>query len=237
MDDESAQRRLLNTLHAYNSEHNAPRADTPFAARIASYEMAFSMQRHAPEAIDLGSESEDEVIVGLDEAQTQDFGSAPARPPPRRARGAVRALLLRGAHNDTKLGAHGDLVQEHPTTPAAPTSRSPGLLTGPQAPRLLDESLVIWGGEFGRQADGENAKGRAATTTPMASDVEWPAAGIKGGVSVGETERARARPRLRPHPPSEPPRPALSLLGPQPREAHLLTTASTRSSVGGRGAE
>src|SRR3569623_311228 len=63
---ESAQRRLLDTLHAYNAEHQLPRADNSnLAARIASYEMAFSMQRHAPEAVDLSSESpETQALYG-----------------------------------------------------------------------------------------------------------------------------------------------------------------------------
>src|SRR5262249_59786659 len=56
---ERSQRRLLDTLNEYNQDHLAARAEnTDLAARIASYEMAFSMQRHAPEAVDLGQESE-----------------------------------------------------------------------------------------------------------------------------------------------------------------------------------
>src|SRR5215213_3868217 len=65
---EESQRRLLDTLHTYNAEHLAPRADNShLAARIASYEMAFSMQRHAPEAVDLARETEEtQALYGLD---------------------------------------------------------------------------------------------------------------------------------------------------------------------------
>src|SRR5687768_16718008 len=70
------QRRLLDTLGAYNREHLATRADnSELAARIASYEMAFNMQQHAPEAVDVASESAaTKHLYGIDEDRTEEFG-------------------------------------------------------------------------------------------------------------------------------------------------------------------
>ncbi len=98
---ENGQRRLLDTLHDYNSEHLATRADNSnLAARVASYEMAFSMQRHAPEAVDLNPETE-ETKTPLRSGSGSDARLRPALPagaPARRARGPVRpALCRRGA--------------------------------------------------------------------------------------------------------------------------------------------
>ncbi|HZY87743.1 MAG TPA: DUF1501 domain-containing protein, partial [Gemmataceae bacterium] len=73
---EPAQRRLLDTLREYNAAHHAARPDNShLAARIASYEMAFSMQRHAPEAVDLAKETEaTKELYGINEKRTADFG-------------------------------------------------------------------------------------------------------------------------------------------------------------------
>jgi hypothetical protein len=188
---ESAQRRLLDTLHAYNSEHNAPRADNSnLAARIASYEMAFSMQRHAPEAIDLGTESEEtKSLYGLDEARTQDFGKRCllAR---RLVERGVRFVQLYsgGAHNDTNWDAHGDLVKNHSYHAGRTDKPIAGLLTDLKRRGLLDETLVIWGGEFGRQPTAENAKGTGRDHNSYGFTMWMAGGGIKGGVSVGETD-------------------------------------------------
>src|SRR4051794_17331109 len=73
---EPAQRRLLDALNQYNAEHLAPRADNSnLSARIASYEMAFSMQRHCPEAVDLSRESAaTKALYGMNERRTEEFG-------------------------------------------------------------------------------------------------------------------------------------------------------------------
>src|SRR5205814_5839954 len=73
---EGMQRRLLDTLNQYNSAHQAAHADNSnLAARIASYELAFRMQTHATEAVDLRQETTaTKALYGLDNRQTEDFG-------------------------------------------------------------------------------------------------------------------------------------------------------------------
>ena len=113
-------------------QRRAPRRRAPttanLAARIASYELAFKMQQHAPEAVDLAQETaETQELYGIDEPQTDDFGRKCllAR---RLVERGVRFIQLYsgGAHNDDNWDAHGDLVQEpHLPRRPTPTSRSP----------------------------------------------------------------------------------------------------------------
>src|SRR5207244_6257319 len=72
----SAQRKLLDRLREKNEEHLAGRADnTELAARIASYELAFKMQKHAPHAVDFAQETaETKAVYGIDGSRTEDFG-------------------------------------------------------------------------------------------------------------------------------------------------------------------
>src|SRR5436190_4011027 len=101
--NESAQRRLLDSLNQYNSAHAATRVDNSnLQARIASYELAFRMQRHAPEAVDLTQETDEtKQLYGINERRTEDFGKRCllAR---RLVERGVRFIQLYsgGAHND-----------------------------------------------------------------------------------------------------------------------------------------
>ena len=188
---EADQRHLLDTLNAYNSEHYAARADNSnLAARIASYEMAFSMQRHAPEAVDLGREdAETQSLYGLDDDKTRDFGRRCllAR---RLVERGVRFVQLYagGAHNDSNWDAHGDLVQNHTLHAGRTDKPIAGLLKDLKRRGLLDETLVIWGGEFGRQPTAEYAKGTGRDHNAYGFTMWMAGGGIKGGVSVGETD-------------------------------------------------
>jgi uncharacterized protein (DUF1501 family) len=188
---ETAQRRLLDELHAYNTDHLNTRSDNSnLAARIASYEMAFSMQRHAPEAVDLASETEEtRALYGMDEEKTQDFGKRCllAR---RLVERGVRFIQLYagGAHNDSNWDAHGDLVENHTYHAGRTDKPIAGLLTDLKRRGMLDETLVIWGGEFGRQPTAEYAKGTGRDHNAYGFTMWMAGGGIKGGVTVGETD-------------------------------------------------
>ncbi|MDR3635569.1 MAG: DUF1501 domain-containing protein [Isosphaeraceae bacterium] len=192
---EPMQRSALDALRAYNEEHLAARADNSnLAARVASYEMAFSMQRHAPEAVDLGRESDDtKSLYGLDDPKTQDFGRRCllAR---RLVERGVRFVQLYagGAHNDSNWDAHGDLEQNHNYHAGRTDKPIAGLLADLKRRGLLDETLVIWGGEFGRQPTAEYAKGTGRDHNAYGFTMWLAGGGIKGGVSVGETDELGA---------------------------------------------
>jgi hypothetical protein len=188
---EATQRRLLDTLSEYNSDHLAPRADNSnLAARIASYEMAYSMQRHAPEAVDLTQETAaTQALYGLDDDRTRDFGRRCllAR---RLVERGVRFVQLYagGAHNDSNWDAHGDLVKNHSYHAGRTDKPIAGLLKDLKRRGLLDETLVIWGGEFGRQPTAEYVKGTGRDHNAFGFTMWMAGGGIKGGVSVGETD-------------------------------------------------
>ena len=188
---ENAQRSILDTLRDYNSDHLAHRADNSnLAARIASYELAFSMQRHAPEAVDIASESpETQELYGIDEEKTKDFGKRCllAR---RLVERGVRFVQLYagGAHNDSNWDAHGDLVNNHTFHAGRTDKPIAGLLKDLKRRGMLDETLVIWGGEFGRQPTAEYQEGTGRDHNAYGFTMWMAGGGIKGGVSVGETD-------------------------------------------------
>ena len=189
--DEKTQRKLLDELNAYNSDHLKERADNSnLAARIASYEMAFSMQRHAPEAVDLSGESAETLsLYGLDDDKTKDFGRRCllAR---RLVERGVRFIQLYagGAHNDSNWDAHGDLERNHNLHAGRTDKPIAGLLEDLKRRGLLDETLVVWGGEFGRQPTAENASGTGRDHNAYGFTMWLAGGGIKGGISVGETD-------------------------------------------------
>jgi uncharacterized protein (DUF1501 family) len=185
------QRRLLDTLGDYNREHQAPRADNSnLAARIASYELAFSLQRHAPEAVDFSRETAaTKEMYGLFDKRTQEFGRRCllAR---RLVERGVRFIQLYagGAHNDDNWDAHGDLVRNHSYHAGRTDKPIAALLKDLKQRGLLESTLVIWGGEFGRQPTAEYAMGTGRDHNSYGFTMWLAGGGVKGGVSVGETD-------------------------------------------------
>ena len=168
-----------------------PRADnSELAARIACYELAFKMQRHAPEAVDFSAESPETLaLYGIDQPRTADFGRKCliAR---RMVERGVRFIQIYsgGAHNDDNWDAHADLVANH-TKHAGHTDKPiAGLIKDLKRRGLLDETLIVWGGEFGRQPTAEYAKGTGRDHNSYGFTMWMAGGGIKGGTSVGQTD-------------------------------------------------
>jgi hypothetical protein len=178
-------------LHAANAEHLAARSDnSELAARISSYELAFKMQEHAPEAVDLSDEDEaTRTLYGLDQPRTADFGRRCllAR---RLVERGVRFIQLYsgGNHNDANWDAHGDLEKNHNFHAGNTDQPIAALLKDLKQRGLLDSTLVIWGGEFGRQPTAEYAKGTGRDHNSYGFTMWMAGGGIKGGTSVGETD-------------------------------------------------
>ena len=188
---QDAQRRLLNTLDELQHRPSAPRADNSnLSARVASYELAFAMQRHAPEAVDLSQEPESvKQMYGINDPKTQEFGRRCllAR---RLVERGVRFIQLYsgGNHNDTNWDAHGDLVFNHTLHAGRTDKPIAGLINDLKQRGLLDETLIVWGGEFGRQPTAENASGTGRDHNAYGFTMWMAGGGIKGGVSVGTTD-------------------------------------------------
>ena len=187
----TAQRELLDRLREKNEEHLATRADnSELSARIASYELAFKMQQHAPEAVDFSKESEKtKELYGIDQPRTADFGRKCllAR---RLVERGVRFIQVYsgGAHNDDNWDAHGDLEHNHNYHAGRTDKPIAGLINDLKQRGMLDETLIVWGGEFGRQPTAENASGTGRDHNAYGFTMWMAGGGIKGGVSVGTTD-------------------------------------------------
>lgn len=188
---ESAQRRLLDNLREFNEEHRAAHGmHDALAARIASYELAFKMQASAPEATDLRNEPEKiRELYGLNDDRCRDFGTQclMAR---RLVERGVRFVQLYsgGAHNDDNWDAHGDLLANHNLHAGETDKPIAGLLADLKQRGLLDSTLVVWGGEFGRQPTAEYASGTGRDHNAYGFTMWMAGGGIKGGISVGRTD-------------------------------------------------
>jgi hypothetical protein len=189
------QRRLLDTLNEYNTEHQQQRVDNSnLAARIGSYELAFRMQTHATEAVDLAQESQaTQQLYGLDRPETRSFGRQCllAR---RLVERGVRFIQLYsgGAHNDDNWDAHGDLVYNHTRHAGGTDKPISGLITDLKRRGLLDETLIVWGGEFGRQPTAEYAMGTGRDHNAYGFTMWMAGGGIRGGTTVGATDELGA---------------------------------------------
>jgi hypothetical protein len=185
------QREMLDTLKEYNAEHELLRGDNSnLAARIASYELAYRMQTAAPEATDLNSEPEYiKEMYGLNDKRSEVFGRQclMAR---RLVERGVRFIQLYsgGNHTDSTWDAHNDIVENHSLHAGETDKPIAGLLKDLKQRGMLDSTLIIWGGEFGRQPTAEYEKGTGRDHNAFGFTMWMAGGGIKGGVSVGTTD-------------------------------------------------
>ncbi|MBW3541022.1 MAG: DUF1501 domain-containing protein, partial [Planctomycetes bacterium] len=185
------QRELLDALKDQNARHLEPRVDnSDLAARIASYELAYKMQQHAPEAVDLGQETKETLdMYGVGQKRTDDFGRRCLLARRLVERGVRFVQLYSGGnHNDANWDAHGDLVKNHEYHAGNTDQPIAALLKDLKRRSLLDETLVIWGGEFGRQPTAEYANGTGRDHNSYGFTMWMAGGGIKGGISVGATD-------------------------------------------------
>ncbi|HTM55255.1 MAG TPA: DUF1501 domain-containing protein, partial [Pirellulales bacterium] len=178
---------LLSTLGQMHREQ-LPR-DTELAARLETYELAFRMQQHAPEAVDLARESaQTHARYGLDNPATEKFGRRllMAR---RLVERGVRFVQVYsgGGHFDENWDAHQGMKKNHELHCAETDQPIAALLDDLRERGLHDETLVVWGGEFGRTptSQGDN-KGR--DHNPRGFSMWMAGGGIKGGQAYGATD-------------------------------------------------
>ncbi len=183
------QRSQLDLLNRFNQRYSADNPEnTELQARIASYELAFRMQSHAPEAVDVSEESQaTHRLYGLDNPRTEKFGRRCllAR---RLVERGVRFVQVYsgGGHGDDTWDAHGDVNKNHEKHCGATDVPMAGLLTDLKQRGLLDETLVFWTGEFGRTPTGQSGKGR--DHSPRGFSTWMAGAGARGGQAIGATD-------------------------------------------------
>jgi len=178
------QRRQLDLLQAANREHQAARAgDDVLEARIESFELAFRMQTEAPEVMDLARETDaTKALYGIDRRETENFGRQCllAR---RFAEAGVRFIQCTHSY---KWDQHSNLRADHTKNAREVDLPIAGLLHDLKVRGLLDDTLVLWGGEFGRTPVAEGNDGR--DHNPNGFTMWMAGGGVQGGMSYGETD-------------------------------------------------
>ena len=181
------QRGTLDFLKLMNERDLAP-DDSELSARIASYELAFRMQQHAPEAVDLNRESPaTRAAYGLDQKVTADFGTRCllAR---RLVERGVRfvSLYSGGGPIITQWDAHDDVNRNHGRMCGRVDQPIAALLHDLKQRGLLDSTLVVWCSEFGRTPMSQGGKGR--DHNPFGYTMWMAGGGVKGGTAIGTTD-------------------------------------------------
>jgi hypothetical protein len=180
-DDQRAQLDLLAKL---NRDHLEARPGEPdLTARIESFELAYRMQMEAAQLVDFAAEApETRELYGLNDDASRSFGGKCL---------LARRLVERGVrfvqvYSDGEWDAHSDLKGNHTGHCAATDRPIHALLTDLKRRGLLESTLVIWGGEFGRMPVSQGSNGR--DHNPRGFLVWMAGAGIRGGTSHGETD-------------------------------------------------
>ena len=179
---------LLKTLNRHFDEDKPE--DTELEARVNAYELAYRMQAAGPEAVDLSKETEaTKKLYGMDEDATSKFGTNCL---------LARRLVERGVRfvelysgSGSGWDAHNDIEGNHSKMCKSMDKPVAGLLADLKARGLLDETLVIWGGEFGRTPFNEKGDGR--DHNPWGFTMWMAGGGIKPGQVIGTTDELGLR--------------------------------------------
>jgi hypothetical protein len=188
---EQEQRSKIEFIGELNRRYNRDRADDlELEARIDAYELAFRMQSAAPAAVDLSGETEaTRRLYGMDNAITARFGTncLMAR---RLAERGVRFIQLY-CGTGSQWDAHADIEGNHSKMCAMSDRPIAGLLADLKSRGMLDSTLVIWGGEFGRTPMSEGSKGR--DHNPWGFTVWMAGGGVRPGLTFGSTDEVGLR--------------------------------------------
>ena len=183
---EARQKSKLAFINELNAHYGATRADdSELEARIKAYELAFRMQSAAPEAVDISKESAaTKALYGLDNPKTERFGTNCLLARRLVERGVPFVQLYCGT--GSQWDAHADIEGNHAKMCSISDKPVAGLLADLKARGLLDSTLVIWGGEFGRTPMTEGTNGR--DHNPWGFTTFMAGAGIKKGTAYGTTD-------------------------------------------------
>jgi hypothetical protein len=180
--------KLLAELNRAHLQTHA--GDSRLDARIASFEMAASLQLTAPEALDLSGESDStKKLYGIDQKITEDFGTRCLVARRLLERGVRFVQVWSGADNGfprRNWDSHEDLARDHLEMGTGMDKPAAALIKDLKARGLLEDTIVLWTTEFGRMPCGQGAKGR--DHNPFAFTNFLAGGGIKGGVTFGESD-------------------------------------------------
>ncbi|MFP6885326.1 MAG: DUF1501 domain-containing protein, partial [Roseibacillus sp.] len=188
------QQAQLDILRAMNRAHREPRTlERDLAARIESFELAYRMQTAAPEAMDVDQESKaTHQAYGVDQKETQLVGRQCLMARRLVERGVRFVQLYAGTNGggggvaDVPWDGHNDIGANHRIAAKSVDQPIGALLADLKARGMLDDTLVVWGGEFGRTSDAQDGKGR--DHNPNAFTMWMAGGGIKGGSHYGASD-------------------------------------------------
>ena len=184
---------ILKRLNEIWAEDKAE--DTELDARIRSYELAYQMQSTAPEAVDLTSESEaTKKLYGIDDPVTSAFGTNCLLARRMVERGVRFVELYCGSGSG--WDAHADLEGNHSKWCKVSDKPVAGLLADLKSRGMLKDTLVVWGGEFGRTPFSEKGKGR--DHNPWGFTIFMAGGGVNGGKYIGTTDELGLRAQEQP---------------------------------------
>lgn len=176
----------LRLIGRLNGAHWTRRdADDALNARIQAYELAYRMQSEAPDLVDLSGESvATKRLYGIDQPRTREFGTRCLLARRMIERGVRFVQLYSGGTNG--WDAHNDVLSNHGSLCAATDRPVAGLIRDLRSRGLLEDTLVIWGGEFGRMP--MNEKGAGRDHNPWGYSMVLAGAGVRSGYAYGATD-------------------------------------------------
>jgi hypothetical protein len=185
---EDQQRGKLDLLHQLNRQHAEQRPQqTELDARINSYELAYRMQAEAPEAVDLSQETAaTQNLYGMNDPATAAYGRMCLLGRRLVERGVRFVQLYHGA--GSKWDAHSAIERNHTEQCRSSDKPVAGLIRDLKQRGLLESTLVVWGGEFGRTPMSEKGDGR--DHNPYGFSMFMAGGGVKGGQVIGTTDEA-----------------------------------------------
>jgi hypothetical protein len=180
------QQTRLDFINSLNRNYAARFPDqTELAARLSSYELAYRMQASAPTAVDLAGETEPtKSLYGLDRKETADMGRLCLLARRLVERGVRFVQIYHGA--GSKWDSHTAMEKSHSALCASMDQPVAALLRDLKSRGLLEDTLVVWGGEFGRTPMSEKGDGR--DHNPTGFTMWFAGGGVKGGQAIGTTD-------------------------------------------------
>ncbi|MBY0375872.1 MAG: DUF1501 domain-containing protein [Bryobacteraceae bacterium] len=198
--DLANRRKTIDLIKRLN-EVNPDGEDAEFAARISAYDRAFKMQTEAPDVFDVSKETpETQALYGVGAPETDDYGRRLLLARRLVEKGVRFVCVVSGGGADgdkLQWDAHGDIEENHHRMAGKTDKPVAALLTDLKRRGLLDSTLVVWGGEFGRSPEAQSGKGRDHHNLGFTM---WMAGGgVKGGQAVGATDAIGLRAIEDPH--------------------------------------
>jgi hypothetical protein len=174
-------------IRQMNLEHLQSVGDTSvLVSRLNSFELAFRMQTSMPEIQDLSGETEStQRLYGIDDPVTENFGRQCLMARRFLERG-VRFVQVTHSDSEVQWDQHSDLYQGHTKNAAEVDKPIAGFLADLKARGLLRDTLVLWGGEFGRTPTAQGNDGR--DHNPHGFTMWLAGGGVKGGYAYGATD-------------------------------------------------